>query len=71
MRNSIGVRDRLQVTLVRLRRKLLVVDPFVRLHRTDENAAAEVDPSSVSCRRTFHDPATSWGDLRPNRDQIA
>jgi hypothetical protein len=37
-------RARLQATVARLRPKLLVLDPFVRLHRIDENAAAEVAP---------------------------
>ncbi len=36
--------DRLRETVEALRPKLLVLDPFVRLHRIDENAAAEVAP---------------------------
>jgi hypothetical protein len=35
---------RLGETVAALRPKLLVLDPFVRLHRIDENAAAEVAP---------------------------
>jgi len=35
---------RLQETVEALRPKLLVLDPFVRLHRIDENVAAEVAP---------------------------
>ena len=35
---------RLRETVESLRPKLLVLDPFVRLHRIDENAAAEVAP---------------------------
>ena len=35
---------RLRETVEALRPKLLVLDPFVRLHRIDENAAAEVAP---------------------------
>ena len=34
----------LAATVERLRPKLLVLDPFVRLHRIDENASAEVAP---------------------------
>lgn len=37
-------RDHLEATVARLRPKLLVLDPFVRLHAIDENAAAEVAP---------------------------
>ncbi len=35
---------RLQDTVAALRPALLILDPFVRLHRIDENAAAEVAP---------------------------
>ena len=37
-------RDRLQHTVERLKPRLLVLDPFVRLHRIDENASGEVAP---------------------------
>lgn len=37
-------RLRLHETVAELRPRLLVLDPFVRLHRGDENAAAEVAP---------------------------
>jgi len=37
-------RDRLQRTVERLRPRLLILDPFVRLHRIDENASGEVAP---------------------------
>ena len=37
-------RERLATTVQALRPRLLVLDPFVRLHRIDENAAAEVAP---------------------------
>jgi hypothetical protein len=37
-------RDRLDDTVRVLRPALLVLDPFVRLHRTDENVSAEVAP---------------------------
>ncbi|MEN8159979.1 MAG: AAA family ATPase [Myxococcota bacterium] len=36
--------ERLLATVDELRPKLLVLDPFVRLHRIDENVAAEVAP---------------------------
>jgi hypothetical protein len=37
-------RRRLRDTVVRIRPRLLVLDPFVRLHRVDENMASEVAP---------------------------
>lgn len=37
-------RDRLQHTVESLRPRLLILDPFVRLHRIDENASGEVAP---------------------------
>ena len=37
-------RKRLTETVAELRPKLLVLDPFVRLHRVDENVSAEVAP---------------------------
>ena len=37
-------RDRLLKTVERLRPRLLILDPFVRLHRIDENASGEVAP---------------------------
>lgn len=37
-------RQRLERTLERLRPRLLVLDPFVRLHRIDENVSSEVAP---------------------------
>ena len=36
--------QRLRETVAHLQPKLLVLDPFTRLHRTDENVAAEVAP---------------------------
>ena len=36
--------ERLEETLDTLRPRLLILDPFVRLHRIDENASAEVAP---------------------------
>ena len=37
-------RDRLAATVAALRPRLLVLDPFVRLHRIDENVSGEVAP---------------------------
>lgn len=37
-------RDRLLKTIEHLRPRLLILDPFVRLHRIDENASGEVAP---------------------------
>ena len=48
---------RLRETVAALQPTLLVLDPFVRLHRIDENAAAEVAPVLASLReleRHFH-----------------
>lgn len=39
-----GDRERLRNTVADLRPRLLVLDPFVRLHRVDENASGEVAP---------------------------
>jgi len=49
--------QRLRETVALLRPTLLVLDPFVRLHRIDENAAAEVAPVLAYLRdleRHFH-----------------
>lgn len=37
-------RERLEHTVVALRPRLLILDPFVRLHRIDENSSGEVAP---------------------------
>jgi RecA-family ATPase len=37
-------RSKLDETVATLRPRLLVLDPFIRLHRIDENASAEVAP---------------------------
>jgi AAA domain len=50
-------RRRLRDTVATLHPRLLVLDPFVRLHRIDENAAAEVAPLLAYLRelqRQFH-----------------
>jgi hypothetical protein len=41
---------RLEATVATLRPRLLVLDPFVRLHRVDENASADVAPLLASLR---------------------
>ena len=50
-------RDSLADTVAELRPKLLILDPFVRLHRIDENASCEVAPLLAFLRelqRRFH-----------------
>jgi len=51
-----GHRRQLRATVARLRPRLVVLDPFVRLHRCDENTASEVAPLLAYLRelqRTF------------------
>jgi hypothetical protein len=43
-------RERLRDTVAMVQPRLLVLDPFVRLHRIDENAASEVVPILASLR---------------------
>jgi RecA-family ATPase len=52
-------RHRLQATVAALRPTLLVLDPFVRLHRIDENAAAEVAPLLAYLRQLQREFATA------------
>jgi hypothetical protein len=50
-------RDALTETVVKLRPRLLVLDPFVRLHRVDENLSGEVAPLLAYLRelqRRYH-----------------
>src|SRR5262245_1524637 len=50
-------RDALVETIAELRPKLLILDPFVRLHRIDENLSGEVAPLLAYLRelqRRFH-----------------
>ena len=50
-------RQRLHETVERIRPRLLVLDPLVRLHRVDENAATEIAPILAFLRalqRRFH-----------------
>jgi hypothetical protein len=42
--DQLADRERLQRTVERLAPRLLILDPFVRLHRIDENASGEVAP---------------------------
>jgi hypothetical protein len=43
-------RERLEHTIAQLKPRLLILDPFVRLHRVDENASGEVAPLLASLR---------------------
>lgn len=54
-----GDRRALQQTVANLRPRLLVLDPFVRLHRKNENAADEVAPMLAYLRRLQREYATS------------
>jgi hypothetical protein len=45
-------RARLEQTVEQLKPRLLVLDPFVRLHRIDENASGEVAPLACLLART-------------------
>jgi hypothetical protein len=52
-----GDQARLSATIAALRPALLILDPFVRLHRIDENASAEVAPLLAYLRdlqRRYH-----------------
>lgn len=42
--------EKLKETIEKLRPKLLILDPFVRLHRIDENSSGEVAPILASLR---------------------
>lgn len=42
--------ERLKLTIEKLRPKLLILDPFVRLHRIDENSSGEVAPILANLR---------------------
>jgi hypothetical protein len=57
LRLDLGIdRERLHQTVAALTPRLLILDPFVRLHRIDENAVAEVAPLLAYLReleRTF------------------
>ncbi len=52
-------RDRLEETVRQARPRLLVLDPFVRLHAIDENAAGEVAPLLGYLRRLERTYATA------------
>jgi hypothetical protein len=52
-------RGRLQQTVADLAPRLLVLDPFVRLHRIDENASGEVAPLLAYLRELQRH---AWGD---------
>lgn len=42
--------ERLRITIEKIRPKLLILDPFVRLHRIDENSSGEVAPILANLR---------------------
>jgi len=48
--DQLADRDRLEHTIAHLAPRLLILDPFVRLHRVDENASGEVAPLLASLR---------------------
>lgn len=52
-------RERLERTVETLKPRLLVLDPFVRLHRIDENASGEVAPLLAYLRELQRRHATS------------
>ena len=52
-------RDALAAAVVRIQPRLLVLDPFVRLHRVDENQAGEVAPLLAFLRELERRHATS------------
>jgi hypothetical protein len=52
-------RDALRETVAELRPRLLVLDPFVRLHRKNENAADEVAPLLAYLRELQREHATA------------
>ena len=60
--------ERLAATVAALRPALLILDPFVRLHRIDENASADVAPLLAYLRdlraafagRAIHTNLESW-----------
>jgi len=66
-------RRRLRRTVERLRPRLLVLDPFVRLHRIDENVAGEVAPLLASLRtlqRQLHTAVLLVHHARKNGDRV-
>lgn len=54
-----GDRNALRQTVAQLRPRLLVLDPFVRLHRRNENAADEVAPMLAYLRQLQREHETS------------
>jgi AAA domain len=60
-------RDALTATVAKLRPRLLVLDPFVRLHRIDENISGEVAPLLAYLRAPT--PLSRRGRARASRAQ--
>ncbi len=66
-------RKRLRHTVERLRPRLLVLDPLVRLHRIDENVAGEVAPLLASLRtlqRQLHTAVLLVHHARKGGDRV-
>src|SRR5271165_4619814 len=65
-------RRNLAETIDRLRPRLLILDPFVRLHRIDENASGEVAPCSPICASCSVGTASPyWSCTTPGRAELA
>ncbi len=61
MRLDLGAdRASLDETIGKLRPRLLVLDPFVRLHRIDENASGEVAPLSPNSASSGTAAGARW-----------
>ena len=60
-------RIRLDETVARLKPRLLVLDPFVRLHRIDENVSGDVAPLLAFLRELQRRPPPSQGHARHRR----
>ncbi|MEO6777029.1 MAG: hypothetical protein ABI467_29130, partial [Kofleriaceae bacterium] len=69
--------DALTETIDKLRPRLLILDPFVRLHRIDENLAGEVAPLLAYLRigaglvRSHSAAATGSAEPRDRRSTAA
>ncbi|MCY4377560.1 MAG: hypothetical protein OXC31_27695 [Spirochaetaceae bacterium] len=62
----------LKHTVAALKPRLLILDPFVRLHRVDENPVAKsprCSPICANCNAAINSP--SWSCITPGRPPIA
>jgi hypothetical protein len=59
--DSLDDRQRLEITVANLKPRMLILDPFVRLHRIDENVSGEVAPLLAYLRglQRAHDVAVA------------